>query len=346
MSARSERRIACAIVVAASLALVRPASALAWGSLGHHLISRAAVDALPLKIPAFLRTPDAAKAIEALGTEADRSKGAGKTHDFDRDPGHYVDLGDDGKIAGAVDLEALPLSRRDYDTALRTTNSSQYAVGFLPYQLIDGWQQVAEDFAIYRTDVVGETKAAGAGDRAWFSTDRSRREALTIRDVGYWSHFVGDASQPLHVSIHYNGWGDRPNPNGYTTSHETHANFETAYVRDVATLPQVERAMSPLVECRCTIESYVPAYLAATNAHVVPFYELEKRGAFASKDGGGAAFTIGRLADGASALRDLIVDAYDASALMRIGYPERHTVADYEAGRAVPSRMAVGGSDS
>jgi hypothetical protein len=28
--------------------------------------------------------------------------------------------------------------------------------------------------------------------------------------LGIWSHYGGDASQPLHVSIHYNGWGDYP----------------------------------------------------------------------------------------------------------------------------------------
>jgi hypothetical protein len=32
-------------------------------------------------------------------------------------------------------------------------------------------------------------------------------EARSIQDIGIWSHYVGDASQPLHVSVH---WRARP----------------------------------------------------------------------------------------------------------------------------------------
>jgi len=44
------------------------------------------------------------------------------------------------------------------------------------------------------------------------------REKITLHDIGIWSHYVGDASQPLHVSVHLNGWGNFPNPNGYSDS--------------------------------------------------------------------------------------------------------------------------------
>ena len=37
-------------------------------------------------------------------------------------------------------------------------------------------------------------------DRAWFDADRQHRELLLLRDLGYWSHFPGDASMPLHTS--------------------------------------------------------------------------------------------------------------------------------------------------
>lgn len=67
-------------------------------------------------------------------------------------------------------------------------------------------------------------------ERAWFEADRRLREKLTIRDIGIWSHYVGDASQPLHVSVHYNGWGDFPNPKDFTTKH-IHAHFEGEFVK-------------------------------------------------------------------------------------------------------------------
>ena len=35
----------------------------------------------------------------------------------------------------------------------------------------------------------------------------------------------------MHVSVHFNGWGDYPNQQGYTTSKKLHAYFEGAFVR-------------------------------------------------------------------------------------------------------------------
>ena len=40
--------------------------------------------------------------------------------------------------------------------------------------------------------------------------------------MGVMGHYVGDATQPLHTTKHYNGWvGD--NPEGYTTSRKIHS---------------------------------------------------------------------------------------------------------------------------
>jgi len=55
-------------------------------------------------------------------------------------------------------------------------------------------------------------------------------EALIIFYAGWLGHYVGDGSQPLHVTIKYNGWvGD--NPNEYTTEHKIHAKFESDFVK-------------------------------------------------------------------------------------------------------------------
>ena len=64
-----------------------------------------------------------------------------------------------------------------------------------------------------------------------------------LRDIGYLSHYVGDGSQPHHTSIHYNGWGDFPNPEGFTNSRQTHAVFEGEFTNRVARLDAVEAAM-------------------------------------------------------------------------------------------------------
>ena len=40
--------------------------------------------------------------------------------------------------------------------------------------------------------------------------------------MGVMGHYVGDGSQPLHTTVHFNGWvGD--NPKGYTTKQTFHA---------------------------------------------------------------------------------------------------------------------------
>ena len=66
-----------------------------------------------------IRTPEAAAEIAVMGRELDRSKGSGRTHDAERDPGHYVDLADDGSVEGALPLGKLPATREEYDTLLR-----------------------------------------------------------------------------------------------------------------------------------------------------------------------------------------------------------------------------------
>jgi hypothetical protein len=335
-------------VTTVSLCLVSfaGARAWAWGGTGHTFISRAGAQAFPTSLPEFVRTPAAIDEIAALGPELDRSKDAGRSHDADLDPGHYADIGDDGKIAGVVDLSALPASQRDYDQALRGAGTNQYSQGYLPYALIDGWQQIAKDFAIWRVDRIGERRATNDEDKAYFASDRNLRETLTIRDIGVWSHYVGDASQPLHVSVHYNGWGDYPNPNGYTTSRTLHARFEGDFVRAHATQAAVIAAMTPPALSDAPIADQIGAYLRRSASNVPKLYEIEKRGGFndpASNEAIG--FMEDRLADGASELRDLVTEAYTASDNVKVGYPNAITPLQAESGFAIPSRGGASFSD-
>ncbi len=74
---------------------------------------------MPDTLPNFIRTPEAAAEIVVMGRELDRSKGAVKTHDAERDPCHYVDLADNGSVEGILPLDKLPVTREEYDTLLR-----------------------------------------------------------------------------------------------------------------------------------------------------------------------------------------------------------------------------------
>jgi hypothetical protein len=330
--------------LALALLLAAGAPAFAWGASGHRFVSGAAAATLPDSVPAFLRSPDAQNEIAQLGPEPDRLKGSGKTRDADLDPGHFLDLADDLTIGGAVALGALPQTRDQYDGALRDAHGSPYVLGYLPYSIVEGWLLVRKDLAIWRADVAGERTAPTDADRAYFTADRHLRETLTLRDIGYWSHFVGDGSQPLHVSVHYNGWGDYPNPKGYTQATTTHAFFEGAFVRAHASLAAVSARVPAYHSGSIAVPAQVADYLKATNAQVVPFYELESRGAFANATADGIDFTLARLAAGATELRDLIAQAWEDSANATVGYPAV-AVRDIESGKVQVTRALLGGSD-
>ena len=324
-----------------ALALLGPGHAFAWGATGHEYVSGIAVETLTSEIPAFLRTPQSIDIIAVLGRELDRSKGAGLTHDSERDPGHYVNLTDDGAVVGVFPLELTPLTREAYDTALRARNFTQYKAGYLPLSIVDGWQQLAKDFAYWRAASVGARSAASASDRTWFDQDRQRREALIIHDLGIWSHYPGDASQPLHVSVHFDGWGPFPNPHGFSIKRGIHAQFEGAFVRANVQRAAVLHAIPAYRSCICTIQDRARAVILGSHREVVPFYELEKAGAFTDGNASGIAFAVSRLAAGAAATRDMIIDAWRASADMGVGYP-MISVRDIESGKRVLTRDDFG----
>lgn len=307
------------VAALAALAVAVPTSLFAWGGTGHRIVGELAVRALPAEVPAFLRTKQAALDVAELSREPDRSKGAGKVHDHDRDPGHFVDLDEDGKILRGPPMLPLAATRADYETGLRAAGLDQWKAGYLPYSIIDRYQQLTTDFAYWRVLDAAGRNPAWKQNRAWFQQDRIRREALVLKSIGELSHFVGDGSQPLHVTTHFNGWGDYPNPKGYSTV-RLHGPFESDLVQATVKPAAVAAKMTPFKPCNCPIEQRVGAYLVQTGAFVIPFYEMEKAGGLAPGDPRGTAMATERIAVGASELRDLIVEAWRASANVKIGW--------------------------
>jgi hypothetical protein len=299
------------------------------------MIGRAAIETLPLELPAFLRSQASALAVGELSREPDRSRDAGRAHDADRDPGHFIDADDQGRVGGVLQLGALPPTRDDFEKQLRAAGTSSWAMGYLPYSIVEDWQQLRKDFAFWRVDDAGARLYADPGHRAWLEADRARRESQILLDIGFLSHFVGDGSMPLHVSVHYNGWGAFPNPNGYTTQ-RVHVPWEGIYASRVVDYAAMRTRMRPFQDCACPIEQRVGAYLTGDLATVVPFYELEKAGAFKPGAAKGADFTTERVAAGAAELRDEIVLAWRASEGDSVGYQPSVKVSDVEAGKADP----------
>lgn len=325
-------RLVATLLVAAAVGA--PAPALAWADKGHRIITTLAQEAFPAELPAFLRTSKARWTLGELAREPDRSRGAGQPHGADLDPSHFVDVDDAGKVMGGPPLANLPPNRSEYEKALVAAGSDTREAGWLPYNVMTGWQQLAKDFAYWRTARVGERSARSRADRARFRADRELREMLILRDLGYWSHFVGDGSNPMHVSVHYNGWGKYPNPRGYTTE-PIHGPFEDAFVYENVRRDAVKSAMGTYQPCNCTIQQATTRYLQESLTLVEPLYALWKEGGFAKGDPRGTAFATGRLAAGATQLRTLVVDAWRASEDVGVGFPAV-TVKAIEAGQPIP----------
>jgi len=322
------------LLAAIAALCILPAQAHAWGAMGHRMVGEAAARALPAEVPAFLRTPAAVRDIGELSREQDRSKGAGRIHDHNRDAGHFLDLDEEGKLLGGPSFKPLPANRADYEKGLQAAGLDSWKAGYLPYSIVDRHQQLTKDFGYWRVLTYMAAREKNPVRKAWYKRDLMRREAQILQTIGDLSHFVGDGAQPLHVTVHYNGWGEYPNPKGYTSA-RIHGPFESEFVFANVKPADVAIRMQPLKACDCSIEARTVDYLTDTSAYVIPLYELEKAGGLAAGDRRGVEFAAGRLAVGASELRDMIVSAWRGSEKATVGWPVLR-VDDVLAGKADP----------
>lgn len=304
------------------LTAVLVTSAGAWGDMGHRMIGEEAIRALPDTLPAFLRSKTAMMDVGEYSREPDRWRGSGKVHDSERDGAHFIDINDDGTTFAGVDLDSLPATHSDYDAAVRAKGLEPSKAGYLPYALTDAYQQVVKDMAYWRVLSYLETREKDAIKKAWFKADRIRRETLMLRDIGVLSHYVSDATQPMHVSVHYNGWGNFPNPNGFTQE-KIHTPLEIGFVQRNLSNADVRANMGDYVPCFDRPETCFAKRLKRNFTQVIPLFQMEKEGGFVDSDPRGKAFMAKLLGQGASDLRDAIVDAWRESKNMGVGYPAR-----------------------
>jgi len=122
--------------------------------------------------------------------------------------------------------------------------------------------------------------------------------------------------------VHFNGWGDYPNPAGYTASRTFHADYEERFVDDHISAADVIPLVGPAATLSDVPLAEIGRYLANTNAQVVPLYELAKRGAMASNPPADAQaalikLTATQLAAAATMLDSLVDTAWRASAALK-----------------------------
>ncbi|MGO9085248.1 MAG: nuclease [Candidatus Sulfotelmatobacter sp.] len=285
-----------------ALILIQSQAAIAWGNEGHTYINRVAVEKIPVTMPRFLRR--AVVEIAYLGPEPDRwrspSEPALKNA---QEPDHFIDL---ERVSW---LDPLPRTRYEFlrklyeRRASTTDHPDDYLpehVGLQPYITMEVYGRLKAAFREYRQRLAAH-QPTGATEQA------------IIFYAGWLGHYVGDGSQPLHTTIQYNGWVG-PNPNGYTTEHRIHPQFETAYVAANITANDFAALVKGPERLDDPFAAYV-AYLRQSNGLVENVYALEKAGGFTGK-GSPAAFdlTTRRLAAASQMLLDLWYTAWLESA--------------------------------
>jgi hypothetical protein len=285
-------RLASVVTLGFFCLAAQPPAAHAWGNEGHRLINRLAAATLPASVPGFLRTEAAADEIEYLGPEPDRWRSPAEPELVAAQaPEHFIDL----ELADA--LGPLPHKRLDFEAKVFAAGQRPEKIGLQPWEATEVWERLKAALREYRTLSAANKDTRGV-------------EQAAIFYAGWLGHYVGDASQPLHTTIQYNGWVGA-NPNGYTTGHRIHWQFEGPFVGANLHQPEVRARMTALKAIDGDIFDGYVAYLRHTQTYVEKVYQLEKAGGF---EGAGSAesreFTAERLAAGASMLRDMIFTAW------------------------------------
>lgn len=271
-----------------------PASTVPWGREGHEMAARAAATALPAELPYFFRA--SAAQLEYLNPEPDRWRERDvevmdDAFEFD----HYIDL--ENVPQGALDAP----DRWEFLRALYAAGVErpEQRVGFLPYRIAELYERLVLEWRLWRN--------APDRERPWI-------EARIVNDAGILGHYVTDASQPHHTTIHFNGWdANAPNPNGYSLERDFHARFESAFVaRNVGfedVLPHMSDGEPEIFE---DVREAVWSYVRESNGEVERLYRLEQTYGFdpAAPVPETEAFAVERLVVGADMLRALWWNAW------------------------------------
>jgi hypothetical protein len=277
-------------VIASSLQNVN-----AWDYEGHRVINELALASLPRSYGSFDLTPALKERIIFLAGEPDRWRNVSDLplKNFNG-PDHYIDL-EDLPLYGLTP-ETLPIMRYDFMADIararaghpekfpainpaRDADHTRELNGFLPWAITEYYGKLKSDFSSLKAF---QTHGGTAVEIANAQVD-------IIYVMGVMGHFVGDGSQPLHTTKHYNGWvGD--NPKSYTTQTTFHAWIDGGYFRKVGGIkiqPLIDK-IHPAERVPNTDEPDgffhdTMAYLLEQNKLVEPLYEMEKNGQLAGE---------------------------------------------------------------
>ena len=286
--------VLCGVGVFIAAFAFAPARTNAWGQVGHELSGRAAALALPSEMPRFFR--NAKDQLAYLNPEPDRWKSRDESNidrgmDSAAAPDHFIDL------EWAPEAAQKALNRYDYTLELNKAGRRPTNVGFSPYKMLELFQTLRIEFRLWRAE-------KDARKRRWI-------EERIINDAGVLGHYVTDAANPHHTTIHYNGWsGD--NPKGYAVytnepNQGIHYRFEELYVKTHIGLADIAPLIATKPRVYDNAREAIWEHIRASNKLVEPLYILDKQQAFNDKTTSAEhkKFVSERLAVGAQMLRDL-----------------------------------------
>ena len=287
------------LVIALFLVLSLAPGASAWGEEGHRYINRVAAEHLPEDMPAFFR--NAGTRLSFLGPEPDRwrdSKELFKALSEVNGPDHFID------IDKPENFEALPNDRYAYADWLRAKGKDPKDIGFLPYSILEGYQKIQVLFRMWR-------------DRQ-NEAERDQIEQNIIYYAGVVGHYVADGSQPLHTSIHYNGWSTSSNPQLYTRE-PLHWRFEGEYVKAqikpedfTGLVKTASRLQDPFAD--------IMKYLLQSYDRVPDLYRMDKTARWDAnnRNADSKKFVAERLAAGSQMLANLWYTAWLGSVIQKL----------------------------
>lgn len=296
------------IFVLATILAMLPTAAHAWGGTAHSVIDRAAIEAIPDDGPIFLR-----KHVDYIAASASLPDSwRGDSENFSKieeDPNH-------GWFREQFTfLKPIPRSRyefvialykryeaiRDRDPATAARTNVRWT-GTLPYAAIEAYDRLVVCMRHVR-------KAQVEGGDASMSEQHCAFDAIRL------GHYIGDGAQPMHDSIHSDGWrGD--NPKGFTTDRSVHGRFESQFVDGMKlTVADIAPRIGAPGHRSGDMFDAVLAFLDEAGDKVGAVYMLEKRNGFADfADKDVRAMVYERTAAGAAMLRDMLCRAWAESA--------------------------------
>ncbi len=317
------RIMRAAILIAGTIS----SSAQAWDYEGHRMVNQIALAALPADFPPFVKTPAAAERIAFLAGEPDRWRNSTDLpFKHCSGPDHYLDFEQLG-FAG-FEKKEVPDMRYVFTTkfaAGRASNPTEFPAideeknadhtrelpGFVPWAITENYGKLKSSFTYLKT-----LQELGTPEEI------ANAEANVIYIMGVMGHYVGDSAQPLHITIHHNGWVGY-NPNDYTRWSGFHAWIDGGFIAKAGikseklvkmAKPAEPWKLSTEVDPRDPMFVSVLDFIEKQHAFVEPLYALEKTGAFKAENAAtsveGREFIETRLLAGGQALASIWLAAW------------------------------------